>query len=832
MQFTATSLWNSIAKGTSKFLQWKVYVKKTTDITEALTAGTWVEVTDRAEPVPSARTSIEMSLGQFTADSLTVRGLDRAWWKANVFNASASQYIEFKIELKLGLSESNLASDTAYVFSGFVDKRGYVAIEETNNIEFTVYTADEIGNRLIGENLTTQYINPDVDGSGTDGLILPQIPGLWVTDANIASFVLKSGVHVISYEYNAGTERAKLDDGDWLTLRVTDGTDTLSNADDSERITVYVDVSQLAASAETLEDDVIVLSAATLPKNWYERIAARVVLRDIFNQIGITSQTFDTMGIATWDTNPKVSIIDHPPNDPAVTGNRWVIGNDGTDIWVGVGDKVYRRVMATDTYELIHTFGSATEFASFFHHDSVNNDMWIIYGTTGGTGKLRRYDIDGASMSAEVTLTGGPRHYCSTLMHWTATTPDEVWLVYCDESSGDVRAVDGATLTDQQILASVGAVNGFMFWRDLGTSAEVYFQAWTGSQWNIRSVDMAIGSPGTWTDGGVKLSNIPSQDGSDNYEAAVYNSAEDRIYFMDFFASTRKVSSHPRTSNTRTNVVDILFTDNAIVYDGSDKVYVSDYAPALGGPKILYQIDTNVATTVDTDDGTDIESTEGVFAYKAGLTFFGGELFGLDYTTENLWKFSSTLALYIPRADFEGVTLKEALTKILQGMNLIANISPAKKALVFKRGNDSGVVQTTGNSITITTAEGEILKREKGYQPKIDYVEVTNGNKTVSYNGTDFNSVTPADSRKLQVSNVLIPDQIVKDVCYYMYQFWKTERDMVTIGLPLVSLFQYEPCDGATITGFNEVSSATGIIMGATYQQDGSMTLEILTPLS
>lgn len=824
MQFSATTLWNSIAKGTSKFLQWKVYVKKTSTISQALTDGTWVEVTDRVEPIPSARTSIEISTGQFTADSLSVRGLGRAWWNANVFNASSSEYIEFKVELKIGLSESKLATETAYTFSGFIDKRGYVPREETDTVDFTVYTADELGNRLIGENLTTQYVNTDIDGSGTDALILPQIPGIHVTDANIASYVLKAGVHIITYEYNSGTERAKLDDGAFLTLRTTDGTDTLSNGDDTERVTIYVKPADLYTGADAKTEDIIATSAATLPKNWYTGVSARFLLKKIFEQVGITTLTFDTMALASHDSSKKVSFLDIPPQDLSVTGDRWAVVSDGTDLWIAVGHKVYLRDMANDSYTLKITLGSTDRISRLYYSDT-NDHVWMFYGANAtGSGKLRRYIVGTDTLSSEISLVGATAHYSTILVDWTSSTPDTYKFLYTDDTNNNLREVDGSSLTDSIVHAVAGGVpplNGFMFGYDAGTLFQVYYQELNGGNVDYRTFDYDLTATGS--DGGVALATIPTQGpGSQVYKVAAYSAVEDRIYFHDGFtggiSGDDSIKSHLRTSNATTTVFTMDGPVFCILYDGSDKTYASERT-ILGGK--IYEIDTNAET----------EIYDGSYAKHSAMTMLGSTPYGVDQLGR-LFRYSATLAMYVPRADFEQITVREAMIKTLQGFNLIANISPAKKALIFRRGNDSGAVQTTGNSITITASEGANPRREKGYQPKIDYVRVDNGTVAYSYDGTNFNAFVVADSRKLEVTNELIPDEIVQDVCYYMYQFWKTERDMLTIDLPLVALFQYEPCDGASISGFEEISSATGIVMGANYLRDGSMALNILSPLS
>ncbi|TAK54380.1 MAG: hypothetical protein EPO24_13185, partial [Bacteroidetes bacterium] len=97
---------------------------------------------------------------------------------------------ELKIEMQL-----EGADDVLTVFSGFVDLQGAEFNERTDNVKFDVYSYDDRASRIPAELLTTQYINGDIDGSGTDGLVLPEIPYLYMKDANIASYVLQPGLH-------------------------------------------------------------------------------------------------------------------------------------------------------------------------------------------------------------------------------------------------------------------------------------------------------------------------------------------------------------------------------------------------------------------------------------------------------------------------------------------------------------------------------------------------------------------------------------------------------------------------------------------------------------
>jgi hypothetical protein len=94
MKFTPTALFDVISNAASKYLQWKVYVRKVTSLSEALDSGTaWVDVTSHIVETPTIgqKAEIDVCIPTCGSISLTAKGI--AWWEANVFNATATQYI-------------------------------------------------------------------------------------------------------------------------------------------------------------------------------------------------------------------------------------------------------------------------------------------------------------------------------------------------------------------------------------------------------------------------------------------------------------------------------------------------------------------------------------------------------------------------------------------------------------------------------------------------------------------------------------------------------------------------------------------------------------------
>jgi len=220
MKFSATSLFDIIANGASKYPKWNVYVRKVTSLSEPLDSGTaWLDVTSFINGIPTISQKAEIETGIPVSNSLNLTGIDIKWWEANVFNATDSQYIEIKIQCQLGLSATAFATDIVYAFSGYIRKNPQEN-ELTDTLSLTAYTLDDLLGELPGEYLTMQTM------IGTD-LFLPSVPGVYIHNANITSFVLKSGVHTIAYDSTVSPPTAKLDDG--LAVPLIVGSNILAN---------------------------------------------------------------------------------------------------------------------------------------------------------------------------------------------------------------------------------------------------------------------------------------------------------------------------------------------------------------------------------------------------------------------------------------------------------------------------------------------------------------------------------------------------------------------------------------------------------------------------
>lgn len=832
MKFTPSANWDLAAEAAYRKVTWTTSVRKTSSLSDALFTGTWTQIDSFIVDFPDISQIIERSTGQFVTDSIQIKVMNIAWWKANVLNATASEYIEFRRLASIGIGDAMMSTDNFCGFTGFIEKTAVPAVDDDDSFTLTVFICDEIGNRITAEKITTQYVNDDVDGSGTDGLILPNIPGMWVTNANVSSYVLQKGMHQIDYEYNSGTEQARLDGGDWVTLPTSNGTATLVSENGLEKIVVYVkstSPSQLSNVSTTLTDYVVVQTAGnTLPEQPLYGLGMRYYLKKLFAEIGLTTLYCDTLQFQTSDGNPKFSYFDSPPQNAAKTGKILAVTNNGTDLFIGIGSEVYKRDMGAESaatissnpYTLITSKSSYTVARMWYN--ARNDDLWIWFSGTS-TNYVRIYHL-GSSSYDEVDISNNVNYNSADLIDYNYTGSSYVHgLVYTNSSNADVRIVD-RTATDSQIFsaaamgyaASYGALTQFVFVKT--DSAYFHSHDAVGIYYHKIRVDPA----GTWTDDG-DIINVPDTYG--NGYPAMLNPSESLIYYCTTVASNIVVKTHSLSSSSTTTVLTIDQTQYDIhsMISANSKIYftVGDRFNNFNHG-MLYSAASSIATLENDDPGAPLQAT------NYAITYMNSILYGVD-VTRRLWQYSATLNMYIKQPIWNDTTVKEAITNILTAYNLTVKISSHKYAYIYRRGDDSGNLVGTGDAVTLN--ETNIVKMteiEKDI-PKISWVEISNGSTTFSYDGTNYNSKVFSDAKTFTLSSDLLPDDLIKDIANMFYTFWSNDHTSYKIETNIARA-EFEVMDTATIdyTSDRLTVSGDGLITGTTIDEFANMTFEVL----
>ena len=184
MKFTPSSLWSLLEWSRSKGLQWKAYSRPIGHLSGSLTSGSWTDVSDYLDGVPTIEDRVELEVGEFVTNKVSVSGMDLVYWRDSVLT-TGSAYTEMKFVLDLA-STLTVTTDNAIVFSGFVARDTLEYNELTDRVKFDVMTAQDVGSRIAGDYLSTKYLFYDIKDDDTDisGSVLQNIPGVFIRSAN------------------------------------------------------------------------------------------------------------------------------------------------------------------------------------------------------------------------------------------------------------------------------------------------------------------------------------------------------------------------------------------------------------------------------------------------------------------------------------------------------------------------------------------------------------------------------------------------------------------------------------------------------------------------
>lgn len=841
MKLTASDKFISLARGASKVLQWRIFIKTTAILTDALTVGDWVEVTHLVDAVPDIMQKIEYEVGQFTSDRITIKAKDVLYWHDTVFRdgvtTNPQQYVECKVELRLG-DGTAYASDIIYMFAGYVDFINILFDEIKNEVQFSVYTAEDLMGTIVAENISTQYIYGNIGGAGNvSGLVMQKIPGLYCRNANIANLPLQSGVHIITYQVNGGLNQAKLDNGIFKTLMY--GDNDLGNVDngagDTQRVRMYVkDLANLPPSITAITDSLIVLlSPTTLPRQWFSTVSLKYLLNRIYSRVGINTVSYDSMFFNSYDNSRRMSYLDNPPSDPTIAGPKGAMATNGTDIFIGIGNVVYKRSMTTELYTVVTTVGASYVIHKLFYN-ARKNFLWVLYGLAAMGGEfsgadnitmtvrlvnLSGVDVFGDSAATTMGLDAYDLidyNYTGSSYHMSILYPDPTISTVFKEVKWD-----GTDFPPGLSIVSTGTVSAF--------PRHVYQRANVFKFTNSASVDsyrlMTIDAADAWILGLVETGPATVARGS------AFNSVDSRIYRL---MADGSLNWHVENSASVTGVSGITAGVNnywalGFASDGRLIGYAQDTTDLKWG---LFTVTSSVLTWLAKDVSLQ-PSQLPQLPHPSSTVLIGSKYLGLG-NGGGLFQFHTSISLYVDQGDFTGMTVRDALNAILRAGNLIATVAATKKAYVYKRGDLSGTPQTTGNILTLNISDVSQIEEILGAYQKYGFISISARSQTVTYDGYSFNVPTLVNTASLNIDNKYIPDLIVKDMVVYTFNFFKQTRRLMKISMPLVPLFQYEVFDAVNINFVSPLRLqrvVTGInnpIYSITYRSDGTMNIEFV----
>ena len=742
-----------------------------------------------------------MNLSQFSTEKVSFTGFGIAFWDSNYFNYA--NFLEVKIEYIL----NELIAEPVPVFAGWITKKkdsfDVKRNERSDTVKFDVWSYPDYADEVWASSLVAQYVDDDIDGAGSDGLMLPHIPNLFVTDANVSSFVLKKGVHTIGYQVTDIPEKqAKLDDGDWVTLST--GLNTLINSAGDQKVTVYARASIPVSGA--LSDDVVVnVPGDTFPKNWHTWISAASILKALFAKIGITNVVFDTLNYNTSTGGRKISFIDCPPQDLSITGNRFALFGVPPNIYVGVGNKLVKRDMATNSYEVMYTFGP-NEIIVKMLYNARNDHLWICYGTSALFTKIRRYTVGANSMSAEMVLPYSSSFNAVAIMDYVYGGSNYKYCL-CYIRDYQLREIDGDSLADTLVWTTTEYAQPLLLYIKNGN--ELYASVSDG--WDIK-IRKLVTDGESWSDSGFLAHSIPNVI-IPNFVGA-YHEVEDKLYY---YTGTEVYAWVPGSASASFVFAPTVFAGPLMMYYSCNALFTT--MGSAPGKYRLYSLSAGVAT---------LEDANTLVCSKYGQIFYdGSSCFGLD-GIGRLFQFDTTVVLYVETADFEGMTVRAAIEKMCNSFNLLYKISTTKSARIERRSDDNGNVITSGDSVTLTADNMRDVSDESFYGDAYDIVKISNGNREVSYDGSVFDAVAFDKEKVLEIDSDWIPDEILEDLAFNLYKFFSVYHRVYILPSP-AALMQFECLDGADIVNAGKMTlNEAGVIVSDSVDNVGRREFKVL----
>ncbi len=875
MRITPSSLWSISANSPARLTRWLVYVRKTTDLTLALTDNSvpWIDVTEYVREIPTIKSAIEFQLGTFSSDSVSLTVDNITWWKANIFNLTAGQYAEIKVQELLGLDDNSMATDVNYVFSGIIDPATLKATETADEYSLSAYTYDELGNRIAAAtvNMTAQ--------NGPHGMYLLRT-NIEIVSTNVASYPMLRGPHKLTYNYNKGTvlnprgswisgtayavndsttygtdligtnhdttyvciaaitgtttpdqdsthwakaadyaPSLSLDGGlpiiIYATTNLTAGNAQDKTANDTQRVTVYADLPYIDPGKSLDEIFIMRVSGDALPALMWNFISAQVFLTKLYAAEGITNCNFDTLQLNSFDSTPRLSFLDRPPDDATLDSSQCqTMVDDGVGgLFIAVGTKVFQRNMTTSTYTLILDIGVAGNHINRIWRDATNNHLWIAYGadTTDTVTKLRVWDLTGAAWATtEATLTSSSIPSGIDVVDYNYGAGTLYGAFVGDASWGaDFYTPSGGSLVKTNVIPTTGDhVVPLLTQANAGTvkitrsdGMALYLDEWT------------VNGSGVWVQtAGTTANTFNDDNGAVLGGAITYDFSHNVLWFFDSI--------------------------NALLWrwipGGSINMAAASGCGYLyfDGTKILGNaFMQNAWTYFSISDGATIVTLDNLASMR--IDRFGspwaeisGAIYVLDYLGR-LYQWNAVIAMGFADIDYSTLSLHDAIGQALTAYMLLGKLSSMKAANIYRRVDDSGNLIIGSNHFALNennvadVQEGELL-------PKCDLVSITSNGITHTYDGTTFDVGQYSSDRVLSLSNDFIPANIIKDIAFYLWQFVKQDHTPLLLDVAAANS-EYEIFDGAAVnlTTTKILKSATGLIVEQDIAQDGSMKLTV-----
>lgn len=864
MQLATSTDFQNNARSLAKVIRTKVFTRVVDNYTGSVAGYTgWTDVTTQVAPMQNFKRGTEYKVGAFKADSMEITGRGVDFWEGQ-FTLAAGEDLEVKVEIELGQNET-FASDKIIAFSGIASPEVTYS-ELADKASFTVYSLQEVLGRKAALGLGYQ-------NSGPKGLTQPaMIPGLTILDT-LSALPLGPGDYSLQYSWTEGT--ASIGFGGFETQEVlstvavdTDVTlyDTADVNDASQGVRLRIHNPLLLPQDTRTSRFIVTEGSGGQPKIPFTATRAKNVIQEVSEAMGVTSWSFTEETQAAYDYagNASQSVIlplGYPLAEAGetVSGSARALCSDGTSLWIGAGNKLVKRE-DDSTGSLVVTFPDESQVIDRIFNDQRRNQLWIISHRSGiHSASLIDLDIDETiQVTFPISSGSGSTHPCGTLfvdmLHpvggriatglIVAQTGGAAGgdVVFYTSSSAATRLVDGTTLSSNitHNLAMTEATQS-------DSAPVVWFQTLEGdSTFDIHRGD--FNSIGGWTDRGADWTDVPGMCG-----AVISPGAGGSATFVTYVTGS---AYEAFDSGTLSPLVGLWNTTTV------GKPDLPPETNGLGIPKgylqaspIFHESGASLHSLIRDPSNAETWEVSGVqstgYAVRRATnasivpTPIDAQFPFLNYAVDlhkgDLVWMTPTGRLVTRTASFKWTTdvidttgtYQSILNNIAKAFVYGYTINSLKQLLFYPRVDISGALRTSGHTLSLEKGQTNDITKKSRHIRKADYVTVSNGVASTTYDGTTFDLAPTAGEYEVKLTSKLIPTALLKNVSEYLYALFSSDRDLYRVVTALYSRFEFEPHDNlnANLTTTKIELSLTGDgypMHSVTYSSNGSMTIEVI----
>lgn len=841
-----STAWTSAQTSSNKIIQWKVYARKVTTLTESLTSGTaFTEITRYIKEFPAISQAIELEAGQFTSDSFDLNCSDINYWIINWLDLSSTQQLEIKVTCNLSLSGTSFTTDTPILASGFADKMSFSLNENDDSVIFTVQSYDEYANRITGKNLTFQKTRTNINSSGFTVLVCNKIPGVYIYTA---SPYLNLQTLNFKYDSDNSVYQVKYNDGEFTSATV--GVSQLLSLRDSKNnlAQVYILYNELE-KYEIEQKFIFRNSSDALPYLFYDDATVSELLTAVTNEFPVNSTSITPPSFTPYDSGYRLTSLENIVN---TNGNAVAkcIEWDATNnlLWVSVGNKLYSRTTA-GTWTLKATATEGRTIKRIWVDLVSTGYVWLLLSSDEITdnyyfGKLTTASLNFTQIDSTRLASGDLQLGYSSFflessgIYYSKGTNFTQTIKYLDFADDNIYTYGSAINSSYTVQ-----INSFAFYT---SHRGFYCLVSDGGVIKFYNQNGSVGTLVTDALPSVFYNAIviPS-----NPNTTIYFTASTGYIYKYFFDS----------SGTSGTLLQISTEITAFgFYKSSTNIYFYGNASKSGStyyPFAYLNTSTDAITTVSNLDikipNIDYDVRLGQLVYVSGVIY-------LITNTGRFFQFNTSISNRINETwETSTISVRDALNELCKIYNLIYVVRPDKSLVLFSRSDSAGAIQNNGSATKLSvTASNLINVNDKlGEIGKATKVKVINGDFSGDYNGSNYDTFDADDEKIVEISSDLIQHSgglTLRDMAKHFYPFYSRGLNVLTCSFASVPGFQYEVTDGAEVdlsgTKINigslisesglelitensvelSIEASIGIIQKQTINQDGTMGVEVL----